>query len=52
MLRRQTSFQCGQAELKLVDPVPENLHLGLVGELPSRSTASRHRFLSLINDGS
>ncbi len=33
---RLSAFERGQPEFELVDPVPENLELGLVGQPPFR----------------
>jgi hypothetical protein len=39
LLRRLPAFEGGQAELEPVDPVPEDLELGLVGQPPFRGAA-------------
>ena len=37
--RRLPAFERGQPKFKLVDPVPENLKLSLVGQPPFRGAA-------------
>jgi hypothetical protein len=36
---RLSAFEGGQPELELVDPVPQDLKLGLVGQPPLRGAA-------------
>jgi len=36
---RLSAFECSQPEFELVDPVPEDLKLGLVGQPPFRAAA-------------
>ena len=41
-------FERGQAELKLVDPVPEDFQLGLIGEAPFSAAAQPRRGLRAL----
>src|SRR5947209_2563572 len=42
---REAPFECGEPELELVDPVAEDLELGLVGQPPLRAAAQPRRGL-------